>query len=321
VRLLDPIKVNLTWRSAILRHAVRAAAVSLPAFAFTLGWPTQYSYWLTIILVLTLQPFFALTWQRALERIGGTVLGGFVAAGLAIICTTPLRTAAAFVPIAILAFSVRRVSFGAFISLITPLVILLLGIVYPGISKLEIVALRALYTMIGGLLAVIGCLLLWPSWEPDRLRREIPAAIAAHASYLRAVMSATAGRTPAAIDPARRAAGVASNNLEASIARALQEPRRNPAARAQLGAAMVTDAALRRMAGRLSVLALESDPCGPMSEHAWQRWRDWFGNALDALQRGSADLGPRPPDKPIEALGRIARQVEVLQGAIRCLSV
>ena len=316
VRLLDPVKANLTWQSAILRHAVRAATVSLPAFAFTLGWPTQYSYWLTVILVLTLQPFFALTWQRALERIGGTVLGGFVAAGLAIICTTPLRTAVAFMPIAILAFTVRRTSFGAFISLITPLIILVLSIVHPGTNELQIAALRALYTVIGGLLAVAGCLLLWPSWEPDRLRQEIPAAIAAHTHYLRAVLSRTVGDAPAGVDPARRMAGMASNNLEASIARALQEPRRDLGARAQRDVAMVVDAALRRMAGRLSLLALESNPRGEMTEAAWQRWREWLESALDTLQRGHTEIAVRPPDKPTEALGRIARQIDVLQGAL-----
>ncbi len=316
VRLLDPVKANLTWQSTILRHAVRAAAVSLPAFAFTLGWPTQYSYWLTVILVLTLQPFFALTWQRALERIGGTVLGGFVAAGLAAICTTPLRTAVAFVPIAILAFTVRRVSFGTFVSLITPLIILLLSIVHPGANELQIVALRALYTVIGGLLAVAGCLLLWPSWEPDRLREEVPAAIGAHADYLRAVLSMPAGDTTAGVDSARRMAGMASNNLEASIARALQEPRHDLGAGIQLDVAMVVDAALRRMAGRLSLLAFEPNPRGEMTGAAWHRWCEWLENALDTLQRGRTEIAVRPPEKPTEALGRIARQIDVLQGAI-----
>ncbi len=316
IRLLDPVKANLTWRSTILRHAVRAATVSLPAFAFTLGWPTQYSYWLTVILVLTLQPFFALTWQRALERIGGTVLGGLLAAGLAVICTTPLRTAVAFVPIAILAFTVRRASFGTFVSLITPLIILLLSIVHPGTNELQIVALRALYTVIGGLLAVAGCLLLWPSWEPDRLRQEVPAAIRAHAEYLCAVLSKAVGDAPAGVDPARRMAGMASNNLEASIARALQEPQHDRGAGVQLDVAMVVDAALRRMAGRLSLLALEPNPRGEMTEAAWQRWRGWLQSALDTLQRGRTEIAVRPPDKATDALGRIARQIDVLRGAI-----
>ena len=48
VRLMGPVNANLTSQSTILRHAVCTAAVSLPAFAFTLGWPTQYSYWLTV---------------------------------------------------------------------------------------------------------------------------------------------------------------------------------------------------------------------------------------------------------------------------------
>ena len=55
--------------------------VALPALLLTLPAGALYAHWLTITLILTLQPFFALTWQRALERIGGTVLGGIAGGG------------------------------------------------------------------------------------------------------------------------------------------------------------------------------------------------------------------------------------------------
>ncbi len=74
--VLQPLRANLTWSSANLRHAVRATAVALPALAVTFWWPGPFTHWLTITVVLTMQPFYAATWQRALERIGGTVLVG-----------------------------------------------------------------------------------------------------------------------------------------------------------------------------------------------------------------------------------------------------
>ncbi len=310
-RLLDPVRQNLGWDSAILRHAVRAAVVAVPAFAFTLGWPRPYSYWLTIVLVLTLQPYFALTWQRAVERVGGTVLGGLLAAALGFVCTDGLSTAIAFVPLAVLAFAARRVSFGAFIMLLTPMVILLIELARPGTSDFAIAWLRVLYTSAGGLLAVAGCLALWPSWEPDRLAQERAAAIAAHARFAAAVLAPPPG---AAADAARRDAGVASNNLEAAISRALIEPHSGRAARDRLEATMVVDGMLRRLAGRLS--AVQLDPARAAAvDSGWSRW---ILAALEALRRGMA-LPTRPAGEAPESVARLARQVDMLDGALRRL--
>jgi len=155
-RVLGPIRANLNVGSEVLRHAARVAAVSVPAFAFTLTWPGTYEHWLTITMMLTMQPYFALTFTRALERIGGTVLGGVAASGIALVCVTPIEVAAALFPLAVIALSVRGVSFGLFIACITPLVVLLSELGRPGESELTIALMRALYTLIGGVLAVAG---------------------------------------------------------------------------------------------------------------------------------------------------------------------
>ena len=99
-----------------------------------------YAHWLTITLVLTLQPFFALTWQRAVERVGGTVLGGVTAAAIATVVHTPIAMAATLFPLAILAFAVRRVSFGLFQAALTPLIVLLSELGQPGSGELAIAA-------------------------------------------------------------------------------------------------------------------------------------------------------------------------------------
>ena len=312
-RVTVPLRANLQWQSAVFRHALRAAVVAAPALAFTLSTHGHYQHWLIITLVLTMQPFYALTWQRALERIGGTVLGGILAAMIALVSTTPLAIAAALFPLAILAFAARSVNYGAFISLLTPLVVLLTEFSAPGTGELFIAALRALYTAAGGVLAVLGCLLLWPSWEPDRMKRELQAAIAAHAAFATAELDMLLGEADGrAVDRARRAAGVASNNLETSLSRALNEPRRNQ--REQLQSAMVVDAALRRMAGRLSALQLDPHHADGIGPDALRSWRRWMGEALTALANGAPVPGQRPPGRAPDALLRIARQIELLDG-------
>ena len=314
-RVLAPLRANLDWASPALRHAVRTAVAAAPALAVTLWSGQAYAHWFTITLVLTLQPFFALTWQKALERIGGTVLGGLLAAGLALLVQTPLQTAAALFPLAVLAFSVRAVSFGLVMACMTPLVVLLSEFGRPGESEWMIAAMRAGYTALGGLLAVVGSVMLWPSWEPDRVRRELRAAILAHGAYADQEVAALLGQAPPlALEAARREAGLASNRLEDSLARALQEPRRQ--ARAGLETAMLVDAALRRLAGRLSTL--QHDPAqAPADPAVLEAWRTWLQQAFRALPDG-ADLPPAPHVPTASALlGRVARQVELMQMALR----
>ena len=311
--LLGPVRANLSWQSAILRHAVRAAAMVGPALAFTLNLAGGYEHWLTITMVVCLQPFYALTWQRAVERIGGTALGAVIAGMVGLVCTTPLAIAVALFPLSVLAFTLRAVNLGAFVACLTPLIVLLTEYGRPDTSELTIAALRAGYTVAGGLLAVAGAIVLWPSWEPDRLARELNTAILAHAAYAEADLDAILGEAASVdVDRARRAAGMASNNLETSISRALVEPGQR--GRAGLQRAMVVDAALRRMAGRLSMLHLDPHGVDGVSETALRAWRGWVGGALRALAADEAGPGRAPEGQVPDALVRIARQVELMGG-------
>jgi uncharacterized membrane protein YccC len=313
-RVLATGRANLNWRSAGFRHALRAAAVAAPALAFTLSFHRQYQHWLTITLILTLQPFYALTWQRAVERIGGTVLGGLLAAVIAVFCTTPLAIAAAMFPLAVLAFAMRAASYAAFIFCLTPMVVLLTEFSQPGTGELFIAAMRALYTVTGGLMAVAGCIFLWPSWEPDRLPGELQTALEAHAAFAEAELDCLLGSAPpAAVEQTRRGAGLASNTLETTISRALLEPRGSTTPGLQQ--AMVVDAALRRMAGRLSMLQLDPHHADGLTPDALLAWRNWIGGTLRGLAAGQAVPGKRPDGRVPDALARIAQQIELLRGA------
>ncbi len=315
-RMLAPARANLRWDSAILRHAARAGVVAAPALAFTLSTGHAYAHWLTITLVLTLQPFFALTWQKALERSAGTVLGGVAAAAIALVVHTPLVTAMVMVPLAVAAFACRAVSFGLFMAFLTPMVVLLSELGNPGTSEFAIALYRACYTVAGGMLAVAGAALLWPSWEPGRVRQALAAAITAHAAYADLELSALidpAATSPEALEAVRRAAGLASNNLETALNRALQEPRN--AARREAETALVVDAALRRLAGRL--LALQHDPAQAGCDKATlTAWRAWMAQSFAALASSQPLPPAQPPDVAHPAMGRMARQIALIAGAL-----
>lgn len=309
-RVIGPIRGNLDLKSAGLRHALRAATVALPAFALTQYYPTTYGHWLTITLIMTLQPFFSLTTQRALERTGGTLAGGILAAALAMVLQAPWALAAATFPLTAVAFALRPAGFGLMMTFLTPLVVLLSELGQPGNSELVIAGMRALYTSIGALLSIAGGVFLWPSRETARLRTAVATALRVHAEFARAVFEGLGSAGQASADRARQAAGRASNDLELSLSRALQEPHRSAA---RLEAALVTDSALRRLAGRLTALQLGA--AVGLSEADRLAWRDWLGSALNGLAAGSPL--PRPPETRNETLARIGRQVGLIDGALQ----
>jgi uncharacterized membrane protein YccC len=176
--------------------------------------------------------------------------------------------------------------------------------------------LRGAMTTAGGLAALLFSLVVWPIWEPVRVEAELRRAIAAHGRYAAAALGALAGDTPAeATAQARRQAGVASNALEASLQRALLEPRRDGEAR--LDAALTIDAALRRMAGRLAALGVGGPPAA-RDLACWRAWAGWIGDATGALAAGGRPPAPPalPRDDPDAAsLSRLAAQVDILADA------
>jgi uncharacterized membrane protein YccC len=279
-----------------------------------MAWFTPYDHWLTITIVATMQPFFALTYARALERVVGTALGGIVAAVVGLVCTSPLAIALAMFPLAVAALAVRAVSFGLFMLALTPLVVLLVETGEPDTSEWRIAFARAALTILGGVLAVAASFLLWPSREPKRLVAGAKAAIAAHGRYAEAELGFLLGETPvAAVEAARRAAGVASNALEVSVNRTLIE---RGGGRDQLEAVLVIDAALRRCAGRLSAMQLDPGLRTSLPPAGLRAWRDWIGGGMRRLAEGQATLPPRPETASVDALRRLARQMELMAGAM-----
>jgi uncharacterized membrane protein YccC len=202
-----------------------------------------------------------------------------------------------------LALAVRQVSYGVYIAVYTPTIIFLVESFHPGESQLHIALARAGFTILGGLIAVAANVLLWPSWEPDQVREDLQTAIAAHAAYASDVLGGAADAVHART---RRAAGLASNNLEASLARAMQEPRRGEQARLQ--AVLVADATLRRIAGRLGAIALERKAADGVLQN-------WVIAALTALGK-SEPAPPRPDAQADDATDRLARQVALLAGTL-----
>ena len=255
-RLTLPVRSNLTWQSAGLRHAVRAGVTGGLALGVTLLWPSTYGHWLTITVVATMQPSIGLTLARSIERVLGTAAGGGVAALVGAVCTTPMTIAAAMFPLAVIALSLRAVSLGLFMVALTPLIVLLVEVGAPDMTGWEIAAARVGFTTMGGVMALAASYLLWPDRHATALSRAVAATLDAHRVYAEAQIDRLLRQaTPAEVARTRRLAGQASNALETAISQALIEPlrTRDPS----LDAVLLADAALRRLAGRIAAMTLD----------------------------------------------------------------
>ncbi|MDE2319958.1 MAG: FUSC family protein [Rhodospirillales bacterium] len=307
-RLLSPIRQNLTTSSLAFRHALRAGVIALPVLALTTRYGGIYSHWATITLVFCLQPYFAATWARTAERCAGTVLGGMLAAIIGLLVHTDLQLAIAMLPLTLCAFALRAVNYSLYIAVLTPMVVLLVEQLRPGESELYVALSRVIWSLLGGALAVLGSALLWPGFEAPKLEQTIRAAKRAHAAFAEAVIAAllAPGGWPAA-DSARRAAGLASNNLEAALARALAEPHKSH--ERLLVRAAAVDSVLRRMAGRLSLLTVERPDIALEEKALWQAWPRWISSVLEG-----GTLSPHPvlpSGAGAQDLARLAGQVEL----------
>jgi len=250
-RVLDQLRANFTRKSLLLRHASRVALVCGLDVAIILGLNINHGYWLLMTSLIVLQPHVSGTMRRGLERIGGTVGGGILAAVLAVLLHSQLAIAAALFPLALLSIAILPVSYAAFAFFLTPAFVLA-WLPFSGDWQLALV--RTGNTIAGALISVLAMAFLFPIYERDLAADFLRASLAADRRYLAQLAESWKPHTRSTrlLANARRAAGLAHNDTEESLERLLAEswPRRRPFA--QFVAAFVTY--LRRVAQSVTAL-------------------------------------------------------------------
>lgn len=324
---LDLLAANLTRDSLTLRHAARVALVCGLDVAIILLLHINHGYWLLMTSLIVLQPHVSGTLRRGMERIGGTVAGGIVAALLAMALHSQLVTAAILFPCALLALAIMPVSYAAFAFFLTPTFVLA-WMPYAGDWQLALV--RIGNTIAGAVLSVAAMMFLFPAYERDRAPQFLRASIAADRLYLAALAAAWRSRSKSAraLANARRATGLAHNDTEESLERLLTEtwPRRRPFA--QFATSFVTY--LRRFGqGVTTLTAFDGEWNWKQSASVQSRLElldqrlQWLEDQIGAGDQPSTQPWPEPgfhamhppvpPDHPGERqLERLERQTGVL---------
>lgn len=158
-------------------------------------------------------------------------------------------TVAELVTIALFAwgtFFFIRSHYGIGVVMLTPMILLLLGVLIPSASSSLIVA-RGVDTVLGGVLALAAAYLLWPLWQRGAFLPQCAAAVRAERAYL-AIAFALPGDgrlSHPELMRTRHQAERASDNADATLRRMLSEPRR---ARGDVRSALGFMTYLRRLA-------------------------------------------------------------------------
>ena len=258
---LRPLREALTSRSLPARHALRMGVAAATAVWISFALDITRGYWATITTLIVLQPYAGATIRKTLQRVGGSVLGGIIAAALAVVARTKLEIAAVMVPFTVGAVAVLPLNYGVFVLLLTP-VFVLLAEPHPG--DWGVAGLRVVNTLLGGGIALAASQVLWPAREIETYAMQLAGLL----RDLRALLAAVTTRGDATVaawrhnaHEARRRFGVAVTNAEATMQRLIAEDAPNPH---RVEAAMTILTYGRRMASTMSAIA-ESHIAGELA--------------------------------------------------------
>src|SRR3989440_10151826 len=179
--LMATLRANLNLQSAVFRHAIRLAALVALGNGLERGFYWHRSYWLPMTIALVLKPEFTTTFSRGLLRIGGTIVGLFLATAL--FRFLPESLALHIILIFVFTLLLRWVgpaNYGIFAVAISALVVLLIAIT--GVSPSEVIWARGVNTVAGGALALLAYR-IWPTWERTLVSERVAEMLDAYREY------------------------------------------------------------------------------------------------------------------------------------------
>src|SRR3954470_10983402 len=195
-----PLRDQLALDSPLVRHAGRMAFAVATAGALGQLLQIPRTLWMTVTVVIILQPDLGSTIRRALDRVAGTVLGAISAALVAPLVHRPFVFGALLFPLSALAVALRPINYGLYSAFVT-LVFLLISESFSG--DWHLAGVRIGNTLLGGSLALLFAFLFWPTREAERISGQIVALLSSLRDYI-----AAARQGPEAERAARRRFGL-----------------------------------------------------------------------------------------------------------------
>ena len=273
---LGRLSSNLRLSSPYLRHALRVTLAAAIGMTISSEWLMPHhaihGYWVVLTILVIMKPGFALSKQRNLQRLAGTLIGcALVLALLFFVHNKFVLLAAMFVAV-VMANSLVLLYYVGSSAFNTAFVLLSFHFLAPG--SLMVVGERAIDTLVGSAIA-LACSYVFPYWEYRMLRPLLRRAIEANRHYL----TASLGLVGTSLDNiemhqenvdyrlARKNVHIAFGNFTNSFYRMMLEPKSKQRSPAQLNSLVIQlhDMAAQVGAAAPLIAALPALP-PPMTE-------------------------------------------------------
>jgi len=208
----------------LVRHTLRMTVLTMLGMAIYKGFDIPRGYWIALTVIMVLQPDYGSTRKRAGQRIFGTLAGSLLASAFLWV-RMPLPLLDLLIATTVFAFAYhQKQRYGIAVFFITLMLVLLTETA--STVHLDFTVDRLLCSLGGGMLALVGALFFWPTWERERFPLTMAGAVLANRDYLQTVTERLV--TGTAFDGEaihlKRAAETANSNAAASLQRMLAEP-------------------------------------------------------------------------------------------------
>lgn len=322
--VLETLRASLTLDSFAMRHALRVAIVTSVAVLVTRVLNLPRGYWVTITVLIILQPFAGATLIKALQRVLGTVAGALLTVALVAVIHDSRGLLVVIFVLAAACVAFLRVNYLIYSILLTPTFVLLAEM---SAGDWHLAELRVVNTLIGGVLGLAGAWLLWPSAERDRFPELAAGALRAAAAHLRVVVAmwnSTDEESSVALAAARREAALAITNAEASFERMVAESTRR---RRELEPATTLLTFTRRLiSADIALGTLRHAPEATAIRDDVSRFARYLTSTLDCVadavaeRRAPSPCEPRPPavahaELTVPQFHRALRQLDIIHAA------
>lgn len=218
---------NIGFGSNIFRYSIRMAFAVSVGYGISLFFPLEHSYWILLTIVVVVKPAYALTRQRNIHRLLGTLTGGILAVGILYLFGNNKTLLLLITVLSMVgAFSLIRNRYLMAVTLLTMYVLISLFLLKTGAYEL-LFKDRLLDTFIGGMIGLLFTRIIPPIWERTQLATLLQITIQANRSYFTYLFGAFQGKKLQVSQYKwfRKETYVALANLSDAFQRMLNEPK------------------------------------------------------------------------------------------------
>lgn len=222
--ILELVREAFNINSQHFVYALRVAiGLSIGVFVYKF-FKIDHGHWISLTMLIVIQPYFGATRKKGVERIVGTVTG-IVLGGVIMLMPLPHNVFVGLLVVVsfFVAYFLRNnYKVGVFFTTIMMVILMQISQQH----SWELIGWRVLSTLIGAFLAVVASYVFWPVWEKKRFPPLMENALLQNKKYLERVLKFYNNE----IGPGeswskhRRVAEAANNDVFASVQRMVQEP-------------------------------------------------------------------------------------------------